>query len=113
MATVNVYSQYFAAEGTFNGVQRHGALVALIADSEAGSITYEAAVRFFPHEDEEDFAVSCDAYFSRILYQAPGRRSKKREASFLADLHQTVDALCLEAGGAVLWDAPLREARFG
>ncbi len=113
MATINVYEQYFAADGAFGGVERHGALVLLIGTSEAGTITYEAAVSFFPHRDEEDFAVSYDAYFSRILYQAPGRRSKKREAALLADLRDIIDALSSEAGAAVFWDAPLREARFG
>ena len=49
-------------------MQRKGALVALISDSEAGAITYKAAVTFFPHRDEEDFAVSYDAYFEKELY---------------------------------------------
>lgn len=111
--TVNVYERYFAADGEFSGVRRRGALVALIADSEGGNVRYEAAVTFFPHEDEEDFAVSYDAYFSRVLYEARGRRSKKREAALLRELRGAVDALCAEAGGAVLWDEPLREARRG
>ena len=51
---VNVYEQYFAAEGAFNGVERRGALVMLVSDSEAGTICYRAAVTFFPHRDEED-----------------------------------------------------------
>ena len=36
---INVYEQYFKAEGTFNGVERKGALVMLISDSEAGNIS--------------------------------------------------------------------------
>ena len=76
---VNVYEQYFSAKAEYNSVPRHGALVMLIADSEAGNIRYEAAVSFFPHNNEEDFAVSYDAYFSKVLYEAKGRRSKKRE----------------------------------
>ena len=111
--TINVYEQYFAAEGEFRGVDRHGALVLLIADSSVGTVSYEAAVSFFPHRDEEDFAVSYDAYFSRVLYSAPGRRSKKREAALLEGLRETVDELCASAGGAVFWDRPLREARRG
>ena len=109
--TVNVYEQYFAAEGTFSGVPRRGALVMLISDSDAGQIRYEAAVSFFPHADDEDFAVSYDAYFSRTLYEAKGRRSKKREAALLETLRGEVDALAAEAGAAVLWDEPLRDAR--
>ncbi len=59
----NVYSQYFQANATFSGVERRGALVLLISDSEAGMISYKVAVSFFPHKDPEDFAVSYDAYF--------------------------------------------------
>ncbi len=33
---INVYSQYFKAEAIFSGVERRGALVMLISDSEAG-----------------------------------------------------------------------------
>ena len=73
--TVNVYEQYFEGDLMANGVLRRGALVMLIADSEAGHIRYEAAVTFFPHEEENDFAVSYDAYFSAVLFDGPGRRS--------------------------------------
>ena len=110
---INVYSQYFAAEGAFSGVERKGALVLLVSDSEAGNISYKAAVTFFPHRDEEDFAVSYDAYFETELYRAGGRRSRKREAALLEQLHTTVDAMALEHGAAVLWDQPLGEPRLG
>ena len=113
MAVINVYEQYFAAEAAFSGVERRGALVLLIADSAAGNISYEAAVSFFPHRDEEDFAVSYDASFSRVLYSAPGRRSKKREKALLEGLRPVLDALASESGGEVFWDRPLIEARFG
>ena len=83
MATINVYEQYFAADCTYNGIRRRAALVALISDSNAGMITYEASVTFFPHRDEEDYAVSYDACFVKELYHATGRRSKKREKEFL------------------------------
>ena len=113
MATLNVYEQYFSAEAEFNGVPRNGALVMLIATSEEGNIRYEAAVTFFPHRDEEDFAVSYDAYFNKVLYEAKGRRSKKREEVLLQELQQHIDELAHEAGGTVYWDQPLREARRG
>lgn len=113
MATINVYEQYFAAEMEFNGVPRHAALVMLIADTEAGQIRYDAAVTFFPHNDDEDYAVSYDAYFSKVLYESKGRRSKKREQQFLDTLHEHVDALAANAGGVVFWDRPLRESRRG
>ena len=111
--TVNVYEQYFEADLMANGVLRRGALVMLIADSEAGHIRYEAAVTFFPHEEENDFAVSYDAYYSAVLFDGPGRRSKKREEKLLVGLPGEIDALAQTAGGAVHWDRPLREARRG
>jgi hypothetical protein len=110
---INVYEQYFAAECEFNGVKRRAALVVLTSDSEAGNIRYEAAVTFFPHRDEEDFAVSYDAYFSRVLYEGKGRRSKKREAELLEGFRAVIDELAAEQGGKVFWDEPLRDARLG
>ena len=113
MATVNVFEQYFSANAEFNGVPRHGAKVMLIATSEEGNIRYEAAVTFFPHRDEEDFAVSYDAYFSKVLYEAKGRRSKKREEALMQKFQQHIDELAHEANGTIYWEKPLREARRG
>lgn len=113
MATVNVFEQYFSADAEFNGVPRHGAKVMLIATSEEGNIRYEAAVTFFPHRDEEDFAVSHDAYFSKVLYESKGRRSKKREEALLETFPVEIDQLADTIGGKVKWEQPLREARRG
>jgi hypothetical protein len=113
MASVNVYEQYFSADADFNGVPRHGALVMLIATSEEGNIRYEAAVSFFPHNEDDDFAVSYDAYFSKVLYEAKGRRSKKREQALMEEFRQHIDELAETIGGKVLWDKPLREERRG
>ncbi len=113
MATVNVFEQHFSADAEFNGVSRHGAKVMLIATSEEGNIRYEAAVTFFLHRDEEDFAVSYDAYFSKLLYEAKGRRSKKREEALLETFPVEIDQLADTIGGKVLWEQPLREARRG
>ena len=113
MKTVDVYRQYFAAECTCNGRARHAALVTLSATSDAGEITYEAGVTFFPHDSEEDYAVSYDACASCVVYSDKGRRSKKREALLLADLRDTVDAIAVELDGTVDWDSPLREAQMG
>ena len=110
---INVYSQYFEAKGEFSGVERHGALVLLVSDSVAGNISYRAAVSFFPHNDPEDFAVSYDAYFEKLVYSAPGRRSKKREAGLLESLQSEVDAIAAEHDASVDWSRPLGEARLG
>ena len=113
MATIDVYQQFFAAEGTFNEVGRHGASVMLIATSEEGRIKYEVAVSFFPHVSEDDFAVSYDAYFSKVVFEAPGRRSKKREKLFMEIIQKEADLLAEEANGKIFWDKPLIEARRG
>ena len=113
MATINVYERYYAADAEFNGVPRHGALVMLVATSEEGNIRYEAAVTFFPHNDEEDYAVSYDAYLSKVLYEAKGRRSKKREQALMETFEQEIDQLAETIGGKVIWEKPLREARRG
>ena len=113
MATINVYERYYAAEAEFNGVPRHAAIVMLIADSDAGNIKYEAAVTFFPHNDEEDYAVSYDAYLSKVLYNAKGRRSKKREETLMENFQNEIDQLAEMIGGKVLWEQPLREERRG
>lgn len=111
--TTNVYEQYFAAHAEYNGVPRHAALVMLIANSEAGRICYDAAVSFFPHNDVEDFAISYDAYVSKVLYENKGRRSKKREQQLMEALRDHIDEMAQEVGGSVFWDQPLRDARRG
>lgn len=110
---INVYSQYFKAQASFSGVERRGAHVLLISNSEAGMISYKVAVSFFPHRDPEDFAISYDAYFEKELFNAQGRRSKKREAAFLDSLRSEIDALAAEHGASVDWEHPLNEARMG
>ena len=110
---INVYERFYRADAVFSGVRRSGALVMLISDSEAGCITYKAAVTFFPHRDEEDFAVSYDAYFESELYSGKGRRSKKKEAAFLEQLPEAIDRIAAENGASVLWEEPLTEERRG
>ena len=113
MKVINVYDQYFSGQCVFNGVERRAAQVLLIATSEEGTIRYEAAVNFFPHRNEEDYAISSDAYLVRELYFAKGRRSKKREAALLEGLRPEAEALAAELGGSIDWGRPLRDARFG
>ena len=113
MAEINVYEQYFEAQCTAGGRERHAALVMLISDSGGGKIRYKAAVSFFPHDSEDDFAVSYDAYYEETVYEAPGRRSKKREAALLDKLAGYTEMLAERAGGRIFLDRPLREARYG
>ena len=110
---VNVYERYYGADAVFSGVRRSGALVMLTSDSEAGQITYRAAVSFFPHRDDEDFAVSYDAYYEKELFSGRGRRSKKKEAAFLERLRETIDGIAAENGARVKWDEPLTAERMG
>ena len=107
----NVYQRYFKADAIFSDVQRNGASVMLISDSEEGFITYKAEVTFFPHRDEEDFAISYDAYFENDLYNGKGRRSKKKELEYLNQLQEIIDQMIAEYNATVIWDEPLTEER--
>ena len=111
--TVDVYSQYFAAECVFNEVQRRAVIVKLTCESGGGEVYYTVNLSFFPHRDEEDYAVSYDAYAEKEIFRKSGRRSKKQEAAFLADLRTHADELAASLGGVIGWDAPLREAQMG
>ena len=113
MAEIDVYEQYFAAEAEYNGVKRHGAKVLLTSVSGEGNIRYDMSVIFFPHNDEEDYAVSYDAVFTETVYEGKGRRSRKREEKLLEGLRGKIDEISFENGGRVDWERPLREARRG
>ena len=113
MKTVDVYKQYFSAECTFNGVERLGVAVWLTAESDSGVIRYEVGVSFFPHRDPEDFAVSYDACALKEVLRTQGRRSKKRDAQYLAQVRTVADELAVSLNGTILWDKPLREAQYG
>ncbi len=56
---------------------------------------------------------SIDAWFSKILYEASGRRSRKREETLLATLRDEADKLAEENGARIIWESPLIEARRG
>lgn len=113
MKVIDVYKQYFSAACVYNGVERKAAVVTLTATSDSGMITYEIGVSFFPHLNEEDFAVSYDAYASRVIGSEKGRRSKKRDAAMMALVRETADACAAELGGTIDWEKPLREAQMG
>ena len=113
MTVIDVYSQYFKADCVFSGVPRRGAVVKLTSTSDQGHITYAFSVSFFRYQDPEDFSISCDAYAEKVVYDAPGRRSRKREAEMLKALRPEIDTLAAGMEGTVFWDQPLREARMG
>ena len=112
MKTIDVYKQYFSAACTFAGVERHGAAVWLTAESDSGMIRYEVGVTFFPHRNAEDFAVSYDACALKELLRTQGRRSKKRDALYLAQVQTAADELAGSLGGTIHWDIPLGDAQY-
>ena len=113
MANADIYKQYFSAECTFNGVDRRGAVVWLNAESDSGNIRYEVGVTFFPHKDDEDYAISYDACATKELINTQGRRSKKRDEQCMAQLKTAADEIAVSLNGTVCWDKPLSEAQFG
>lgn len=113
MKVIDVFKQYISAQCVFNGIERKAAVVTLTAASDSGMITYEVGVSFFPHRNESDYAVSYDAYASRVILSEKGRRSKKRDAAMLGMLRETADGCAAELGGTIFWDKPLREAQMG
>ena len=113
MKVIDVYKQYFAADCMFNTVQRNGVVVTLTATSDCGMIKYEVGLSFFPHNDAEDFGISYDAYVSKEIYNAKGRRSKNKEAVFMEQLRENADAAAEEIFGKIFWDKPLREVQYG
>lgn len=113
MKVIDVYKQYFAADCMYNTVQRNGVVVTLTATSDSGMIKYEVGLSFFPHRNEEDFGISYDAYVSKEIYNAKGRRSKKKEAVFMEQLRTVADDAAAELGGRIFWEQPLVEAQYG
>ena len=110
---IDIYKQYFSASCRFNGVDRRGAVVWLNVESESGNVRYEAGVSFFPHVDEEDFAVSYDACGLKELISVKGRRSKKRDDQYLAQLQDAANEIAASFNGTIYWGQPLREAQYG
>jgi len=113
MITIDVYRQYFSAECTYNGVERRGADVWLTAESDSGNIRYEVGVSFFPHRDAEDFAISYDASALKELLNTKGRRSKKRDEKYMAQVQTTANEIAASFNGTICWDKPLTQARYG
>ena len=112
MKVIDVYMQYFAADCVFNDVPRHAAVVKLTSTSGEGVITYEVSVSFFPFNDPEEFGISYDAFFSKVLSQAKGRRTNKKDELYLSMVRETADELAQSAGGSIDWEKPLIPARY-
>ncbi len=113
MSCIDVYKQYFSARCTFNGVERLGVVIWLMAESASGNIRYEIGVSFFPHKDAEDFAISYDACALKEVCNASGRRSKKRDEQFLAQVQEVANELASSLEGVIYWEQPLNEAQYG
>ena len=113
MKVIDIYQQYFSAEAEVNGIVRRAVSVILQCESDEGNVLYRAIVNFFPYEDPEDWRITSDALAERTLYQAKGRRSRKREAQLEEQLRETADELAAELNGKIDWEHPLREARRG
>lgn len=112
MKVIDVYKQYISAHCIVHDTERKAALVTLTATSENGNIKYEVGVSFFPHRDPEDFAVSYDACGSKELYCAKGRRSKKRDEQFIAEIKPAANSIAADMNGIIYWDKPLTEAQY-
>lgn len=112
MANIDVYKQYFEANCVFNNVERKGVVVWLNAESDCGNIRYEVGVSFFPHRDTEDFAVSYDACSQKELVNTKGRRSKKRDQEYLAQVQTLANELANSFNAKIFWYKPLSEAQY-
>ena len=113
MKVIDVYQQYFNGECMYNEVERKAVTVTLTATSDSGNLMYEVGISFFPHRDEEDFAISYDAYASKVIFNEKGRRSKKRDAQMLEQVKDVASTLAEEMNGIIYWDKPLRDAVYG
>jgi hypothetical protein len=113
MKVIDVYKQYLSGECVYNEVERKGVVVTLTATSDCGNIMYEVGISFFPHGDEEDFAISYDAYASKLIFNEKGRRSKKRDTQMLEQVRGVASVLAEEMNGVIYWDKPIREAVYG
>ena len=111
--SIDVYKQYLSASCTFNEVERRGALVWLNVESAGGNVRYEVGVSFFPHRDEEDFAISYDACATKELINEKGRRSKKRDKQCLEQVKDIANEIASTFNGTIYWDKPLNEAQYG
>lgn len=110
--TIDIYEGYFKADYLFGGVERRAVKVALTCESGEGMVSYGVGLAFFPHVDEEDFAVGYDAFMERNVYMGKERRPRKREEEMLRNLSGICDDLARQESAAIYWDCPLGKERL-
>lgn len=113
MKVISVYEQFFGADYLFEDMNYKGVVTSLVATSDAGHISYEVKITFFPYQSEDDFVIPFMATSTKIIYDAPGRRSKKRETALMEDFRKHADELAGAVNGTIYWDKPLIQARYG
>ncbi len=113
MKVISVYEQYFEAECEYAGEKQRAVVASLVATSDAGQIMYDVKLNFFPYRDETDFVIPFEPCVIKQIYNAKGRRSKKKEEKFLAEFQTHADELATGLGGRVFWDKPIRPAKRG
>ena len=111
MDAIDVLDGAYKARAEYNGIKRKGVIVKLTAESVKGVIRYDVNVIFFPYRDPEDFLISYDAVFTKTVYEGKGRRSKKREAEFIARLKDTVGEMLENEDAEIFWDEEIRPCR--
>jgi len=47
------------------------------------------------------------------LFSAKGRRSKKKDEQYLAQVRTAADEIAASLNGTIHWDKPLRDAQYG
>ncbi len=113
MNVINVYEQYFRAECVYNDMPRRAVIAKLQSISDEGTIEYKVILNFFPYRDEEDWAETFDAVGEKTIYQAKGRRSRRREQGFLKErFRDDCDELAAQMNGTIFWDQPMSEPRI-
>lgn len=116
MKVISVYEQYFGAKYMFEDgedrIEYKGVVVSLVATSDNGHISYEVKLTFFPYQTPDDFVIPFMATNTKIIYDAKGRRSKKREAVLLEEFRAHADELAAQIDGIIYWDKPLIPAKY-
>ena len=92
MDAIDVLDGAYKARAEYNGIKRKGVIVKLTVESVKGVIRY-------------------DAIFTKTVFEGKGRRSKKREAAFIARLKDTVGEMLENEDAEIFWDEEIRPCR--